>query len=253
MQIAALRALEFDRIVDAVRAFCADPDGRRTPRRAGAVRGPAPRRAPPRGDDRGRAVSREKRRAGPSGERRPAVDSRIAGGRGARARRPAAAHARDVSRLGGRHAGRDPARRRFVPADRTGRGRRSVVQGRDRAGPRQDRRGGRRRRSCEPGTEDDSRPAAQAADAAARDARVVPARQGHREVPAGSGRHRAKRPLRAGRASPNIAAASRASSTARRRAARACISNRSAPSRSTTTSSRSRSRRPRKCGASCWR
>ena len=38
MQTAALRALEFDRIVEAVRALCADADGRRAPRRAGAVR-----------------------------------------------------------------------------------------------------------------------------------------------------------------------------------------------------------------------
>ena len=41
-----------------------------------------------------------------------------------------------------------------------------------------------------------SRSAAQATDAAARHARVVSARQGHGEVPAGSGRHRAQRPVR---------------------------------------------------------
>ena len=40
----------------------------------------------------------------------------------------------------------------------------------------------------------------QAADAAARHARVLPARQGHGEVPAAADRHRPQRPLRAGRA-----------------------------------------------------
>ena len=53
--------------------------------------------------------------------------------------------------------------------------------------------------------------------------------------------------------SRSTAAAFPASCTGRRRAAPACSSNRSAPSRSTTTSSRSRSRKPRKCGASCSR
>ena len=99
----------------------------------------------------------------------------------------------------------------------------------------------------------DSRSAAQAADAAAQHARVVPARQGDREISAGSGRHRAQRPLRAASSRPSTAAAFRASCTARRRAARACFSSRSARSRSTTTSSRSRSRRPRRSAASCSR
>ena len=58
------------------------------------------------------------------------------------------------------------------------------------------------------------------------DARVVPARPGHGEVPAGAGRHRSQRPLRAdGRAEHR--ARSLASSTARRPAARACSSSRS--------------------------
>ena len=46
---------------------------------------------------------------------------------------------------------------------------------------------------------------------------------------------------------------SRASCTARRPAAPACFSSRSARSKSTTTSSRSRSRKPKKSGASCSR
>ena len=66
------------------------------------------------------------------------------------------------------------------------------------AGARQDRPVGRGGRSRQPGAAADSRPAAQAEVAAAQHARVVPARQGDREVPAGSGRHRAQRPLRAG-------------------------------------------------------
>ncbi len=113
--------------------------------------------------------------------------------------RAAAAGAGGVPRFGRRDARRHPPRRRVVPAARSGECRRGLVQGRDRADARQDRSVGRRRRPREPGAEDDPRAAAQAAHAAARHARVVPARQGHGEVPAGSGRHRAERPLRAGR------------------------------------------------------
>ena len=87
----------------------------------------------------------------------------------------------------------------------------------------------------------------------ARHARVVPARQGHGEVPAGSGRHRAQRPLRARRQGRAPQRDSRHRARRRRRAAPACFSSRSAPSKSTTTSSRWRSRSTKRSGASCWR
>ena len=51
---------------------------------------------------------------------------------------------------------------------------------------------------------------------------------------------------------PNTAARSRASFMAARAAAPASISSRSAPSRSTTTSLRWSSRNTKRCGASCW-
>ena len=88
---------------------------------------------------------------------------------------------------------------------------------------------------------------------AADDARLVPARPRDGEVPAGAGRHRSQRPLRADGSRRASRARSRASCTAPRPAARACSSSRSRPSRSTTTSSRSKSRRPKRSAASCSR
>ena len=111
--------------------------------------------------------------------------------------------------------------------------------------------GGRRRRRCQPRAERAARPPAQAAGAAARDARVVPARQGHVEIPAAAGRHRPQRPLRARRPRriPRRDPGHRPRQLGE--AAPACSSSRSAPSRSTTTSSRSSSRSRRRSTASC--
>ena len=105
-----------------------------------------------------------------------------------------------VPRIGRRDARRDSARRRrrFRSSIRPARGAASfkgeIAQTRDKIDP-----SGDVARSRQPRAEDHPRSPAQAADAAARHARVVPARQGHRQVPAGPGRHRAQRPLRAGR------------------------------------------------------
>ena len=104
-----------------------------------------------------------------------------------------------------------------------------------------------------PELQEHPRAPAQAAARLRGHARVVPARQGHREVPAAAGRHRSQRPLRARRARRAPRRRFPASSTAARPAARACSSSRSAPSRSTTTSSRSSSRKRRRSVASCSR
>ena len=92
-----------------------------------------------------------------------------------------------------------PPRTRILPAARVGHLGRGVVQGRVGPGTREDRPVGRGRRQCQPRAAADSRTRPQAEDAAAHDAGVVPARQGNREVPPGSGRVRTERPLRAAR------------------------------------------------------
>ena len=253
MQPGALRALEFDRIVEAVTGFALTPMGAERLSQPAAVDRRAAGGAVAGGDHRDRAVHRRARRLPAARVERAAADpGRRWRSKDARSRRCGCWRC-DVSRFDRRRPRRHPPRARIVSAARRRDQRRGVVQGRNRAGPREDRSVGRGRRSRQPRAAGDPRPAAQAEVAAAQHARVVPARQGDREVPAGSGRHRAQRPLRAGGARPSIAAAFPASCTARRPAAPACSSSRSAPSRSTTTSSRSRNRRPRKSGASCSR
>ena len=253
MQPGALRALEFDRIVEAVTRLRADADGRRAPRAARAVDRPAEGRAAAGRDDRDGGTWRRTRRF---------RCARRASCRRFSRRWPSKGRALEALRLlalatflDSVDESRAAIRRApgIVSAARSRQRRRRVVQGRDGADARQDRPVGRGRRSREPGAEAHPRPAAQAALAAARHARVVPARQGHGEVSAGPGRHRAQRPLRARRQGRASQRRFPASCTARRPAARACFSSRSAPSKSTTTSSRSRSRKPRRSGASCSR
>ena len=128
-----------------------------------------------------------------------------------------------------------------------------LVRAGDRRHPPQDRPGRRGRGRCQPGAAEHPGSAAEAARAAARHARVLPARQGHGEVPPAADRHRPQRPLRARRARASTARRSRESSTAAPAAAPASFSSRSAPSRSTTTSSRSSSRKRKKSAGSCWR
>ena len=256
MQPGVLRALEFDRIVEAVRGFALTPMGDERLARLAAVDRSAEGRAAAGGDDRdGRAIIDAERRASAARVGRPAADSRRARRRGPGARSdcgcwrsPAFLESVDETRAAHpprrRHRSRCSTRRARGAASFKG----EIAQTREKIDP-----SGEVRRPREPRAEDHPRAPAQAAHAAARHARVVPARQGHGEVPAGSGRHRAQRPLRAGRQDRAPRAAFPASCTARRRAARACSSSRSARSRSTTTSSRSRSRRPRRSAASCWR
>ena len=129
---------------------------------------------------------------------------------------------------------------------------RAVVHGRDRRRPAQDRVAGRRARSRQSAAGVAARSAPQAAHAPARHARVVPARQGDVEVPAGPGRHRAQRPIRPAREG-------RASRLAARARARRVIERRDAvpgaardgrdqqrPGR------RSKPKRPKRSSGSCW-
>ena len=255
MQPGALRALEFDRIVEAVRGFALTPMGDERLARLAPSTDPQQVAQLLAATTETVALSRRDTALFPlRALERSAADPRGARRRGPRARSAAAARARRRSSTRStRRAPPSAARRhRFrcstPPAAARRRSRARSAQTRDKIDP-----SGEVVDHASPELQVDSRAAAQAADAAARHARVVPARQGHGEVPAGAGRHRAQRPLRARRARPSTAAAFRASCTARRRAARACSSSRSAPSRSTTTSSRSRSRKPRRSGASCSR
>ena len=203
---------------------------------------------------RNRAVHRGPRPVSAARVERPAADSRGARRRRARARAAAPAGAGRVPRFDRRVARRIRRAPGSFPLLEAAT---SAAPRRSRAKPRQV------REKIDPSGDvvDDASPELKRIRerlrkqriAAAQHARVVPARQGHREVPAGSGRHRAQRPLRAGRQGRASQRDSRASCTARRPAAPACSSSRSARSRSTTTSSRSKSRRPRKSAASCSR
>ena len=102
-----------------------------------------------------------------------------------------------------------------------------------------------------PGIAEHAGPPAPPADAAARHDGVLPPEQGHVEVPAGSDRDGSERPARAGRPgrAPDVDPGHSARQFRQRRqpvpgAARV-------RSRSTTTSSRWSSRRPKRSGASC--
>ena len=256
MQPGALRALEFDRIVEAVTRLRADADGRRA---AGAARR---RRPMPQKVAQLLAATTETVRfiadhgaVSAARVERPAADPRRARRRRARARSrcgcwrsPTFLDSVDETRAA--HPPRaglvSAARARPAPAPR-----RSRAKSRRRA-----RRSTRRARSSTTRARSCGRSATGCASSArgcaARSSRTCAART--------------RRSTCRTRSSPSATAAtccvvkaehrggdSRASCTARRRAAPACSSSRSAPSRSTTTSSRSRSRKPRKSGASCWR
>ena len=256
MQPSALRALEFDRIVEAVRELRADADGRR-------ASGARSRRRPmPQQVAQLLAATTETVRfiAAPrpvSAARleRPAADPR--GARRRRARRssrcgcwrsPTFLDSMDESRAAIRRA---PG---SFPLLEAASGGAASFKGETGAGAREDRPVRRRRRSREPGAARLIRDRLRKQRTRLRSTlesylrgketakylqdQVVTERNG-RYVLRGEGRA----PQRA----------FRASCTARRPAAPACFSSRSAPSRSTTTSSRSKSRRPKKCGASCWR
>ena len=254
MHAGALRALEFDRIVAVVTGLAVTPTGQdRLARAASADRRRAGgRRAA--GDDRGRAVPRRPSRLSPAragGPRRRS--STRSASRDARSNRCGCSGSPTTSNRSSRAARR---RRQGSAARFRSCARSSRPSRRSRA--RSPTSGARSSRPATSPTTPARRWPASASGCAGSarscdDARVVPARARHREVPAGAGRHRSQRPLRADGARRAPLARFPASSTAARPAARACSSSRSGPSRSTTTSSRSRSRRPRRSAASCWR
>ena len=158
MQPGVLRALEFDRIVEAVRGFALDADGRRAPGAARAVDRSADGRPAARRDDRDGALSSRKHGVVPAARARATCRrfSTRSAVEGRAARSAPAAGARGVSRVGRRDARRDPPRAPVVSAARPGERGGGVVQGRDRADARQDRPVRRRRRPREPGAEDRS-------------------------------------------------------------------------------------------------
>ena len=201
MQPGALRALEFDRIVEAVRGFALTPMGDERLARLAAVDRSAEGRAAAGGDDaRRRATSRRTAlfplRA--SRDLPQILDALAVEGPRARSR----CGCWRWRRFSSRSTRRAPRIRRvagLVSAARAASGgaasfKGEIAQTREKIDP-----SGDVVDHASPELKVDPRAAAQAADAAARHARVVPARQGHGEVPAGSGRHRAQRPLRAGR------------------------------------------------------
>ncbi len=244
MQPGALRALEFDRIVEAVTDFALTPMGAERLSRLDAVDRSAAGGPMAGGNHRDRDGSLTAHGLFPlraSSDLPQILAALGVEGRALESLRLLALatflDSIDESRAGIRRA---PGSFPLLDAATAGA---VVVQGRVDAGAREDRPVGRSLRPCEPGAAADSRSAAQAEDAAAQHARVIPARQGDDKVPAGPGRVRTQRPLRPAREGRASRRASRASCTAPRPAAPACFSSRSAPSRSTTTSSRWRSRR----------
>ena len=200
MHAGALKALEFDRIVEAVCRFAQTPPGAARLATAGAADGSARGRGRAGGDGGDGALPRRQVNA----LRAPAeLEAILDGARGRRTRARAAA-SRSRSR---RSSPRSTRRARHPPrAARRSRSSRAIVEALrsfeheiadDPPQDRSRRRGGGR---GEPGAEEPARSAAQAARATARHARVVPARQGHVEVSAAADRHRSQRPLRARRA-----------------------------------------------------
>ena len=135
MQPGALRALEFDRIVEAVRDFALTPMG--AERLAGLQPSTDARhgRAAAGGDDRNDAVSSRRTALFPlraSSELPQILDALAVEGRALEALRLLALA--DVPRFGRRGARRHPPRARIVSAARGRERRRRVVQGRDGAG-----------------------------------------------------------------------------------------------------------------------
>ena len=197
MQLGALRALEFDRIVEAVRAFALTPMGdERLARLAPSVDPQKVAQLLAATTETAAFVTRHgglPLRA--TGDLPEILVSLAVEGRALEPLRLLAL-ASFLESVDETRAAIHRVAASF-PLPRPRERRRGVVQGRNLRGPREDRRVGRGRRRREPGAQGDPRPAAQAADAPARHARVVSARQGHREVSAGAGRHRAQRPLRA--------------------------------------------------------
>ena len=223
MRPGGLRALEFDRIVAAVRSFALTPTGAArldalTPADRAAAWSAScwPRR-------RRRCATWPTTRSSRCGHRKT---SRICS---ACCRSKAARSSRAPARAG-RLPRVDRDVRRGGPPSRR-RSSRACARWSDRAPSFTDEIGDVRRKIASPGDVLDSRQpaagvaarsAAQAAHAPAQHARVVPARQGHVEVPAGPGRHRAQRPLRPAREGRASQRRCPGSCTAAHRAARRC-------------------------------
>ena len=180
MQPGVLRALEFDRIVEAVRGFALTPMGDERLARLAAVDRSATGRAAARRDDRDGTLPRQARRCSRCARRatcrRSSTRSPSRGGALEALRLLALA---DVSRFGRRDARRrSAASPASFPLLEQASGRRRVVQGRDRADARQDRSVGRRRRPREPGAASSSASgcASSGRGCAARSSRICAAR-----------------------------------------------------------------------------
>ena len=150
MQPGALRALEFDRIVEAVKAFALTPMGAERLARLQPSTDPRQVAQLLAGNQRDGALPGGARLVSAPRVERAAADFRRARRRGTRARSAPAAGARRVPRFDRRVARRHPPRAGIVSAARGGQRRRGLVQGRDGADARKDRsvrRGGRSRES----------------------------------------------------------------------------------------------------------
>ena len=256
MQPGALRALEFDRIVEAVRRLRADADGRRAPGAAAAVDRPAAGRAAAGGDDRDRPLSVGATALFPlrASSDLPQILAALAvEGRALEPLRLLALA--DLPRFGRRIARRHPPRAP-APSRCSTRASAGAASFKGEIAQTSATRSTRRAtwsttpaRSCKairdrlrkqkPRLRGTLESYLRGKDTAKYlQDQVVTERNG-RYVLVVKAEHRS--------------AHSRASCTAARRAAPACFSSRSARSKSTTTSSRSRSRKPKKSAASCWR
>jgi hypothetical protein len=172
--------------------------------------------------------------------------SRALGAGGGRPRAGAGPAARvcGISRFGRAHVRRDSPHERSVPGAEDDCRELWLVQEPDRRGAKQDRSVRRGERQCEPGAGALAHALAEAAGAAAVDARILSEGEGHLAVSAGPGRQRPRRALRAGRQGR---ASLRDSRNHPRQFGRAAPEFVEPPeSRSTTRSSRSNSRSGKK-------
>ena len=221
------RALEFDRIVAPWPILRSRRPGTSGWRTCEPLTDAAARRRGAEGDERRHAIPRRPSRLSAARAVGPRVDHRRARRRGTRARSAAAARAGRLPRVDRAFARRRPATRRrcsrsfgsWSSAIASFKGEIADVRTQDRSVRR-----GRRQR--QPGARQHPRTPAPAAREAADDARVVRPRTRDGEVPAGAGRHRSQRPLRADGARRTSIGAFPASCTAPRRAAPASFSSR---------------------------
>ena len=151
-----------------------------------------------RGHDRRHPLPRRPSRASRCGRRRISTRSSTrSASRGARSSRCACSASPTISSRSSRSAQRRRAAAGAVSAPARARRDGRVVQGRDRRRPAQDRPVGEVADNASPALASIRERLRRQQREAAHDARIVPARPRHVEVPAGAGRHRSQRPLRA--------------------------------------------------------